>query len=152
MIAALAVSGVIIVLVLAIHMVGLGALLVMIRWRGSDTREPGRQLVQATLILAVVIGVLGLHGIEIWLFAGLYLLLGEIRTLEEALYFSASTFSTLGYGDVVLSASWRLVAAMEGITGFLLIGWSTAFLVSVVGRLRALEADWFSGPDHERID
>ena len=100
----------------------------------------------------MVLGVLGLHGIEIWLFAGLYLLLGEIGTLEEALYFSASTFSTLGYGDVVLSASWRLVAAMEGITGFLLIGWSTAFLVSVVGRLRALEADWFSGPDRNRID
>lgn len=152
MIAALAVSGVMIVLVLAIHMVGLGALLVMIRWRGDGAREPGHQLVQAGLILAVVLGVLGLHGIEIWLFAGLYLLLGEIGTLEEALYFSASTFSTLGYGDVVLSASWRLVAAMEGITGFLLIGWSTAFLVSVVGRLRALEADWFSGPDRNRID
>ena len=152
MIAALAVSGVIIVLVLAIHMVGLGALLVMIRWRGDGAREPGHRLVQAGLILAVVLGVLGLHGIEIWLFAGLYLLLGEIGTLEEALYFSASTFSTLGYGDVVLSASWRLVAAMEGIIGFLLIGWSTAFLVSVVGRLRALEADWFSGPDRNRID
>jgi len=152
MTAALAVSGVMIVLVLAIHMVGLGALLVMIRWRGDGASEPGHRLVQAGLILAVVLGVLGLHGIEIWLFAGLYLLLGEIGTLEEALYFSASTFSTLGYGDVVLSASWRLVAAMEGITGFLLIGWSTAFLVSVVGRLRALEADWFSGPDRNRID
>jgi len=152
MIAALAVSGVMIVLVLAIHLVGLGALLVMIRWRGDGAGEPGHRLLQAGLILAVVLGVLALHGIEIWLFAGLYRLLGEIGTLEEALYFSASTFSTLGYGDVVLSANWRLVAAMEGITGFLLIGWSTAFLVSVVGRLRALEAAWFDSMDRERGD
>ena len=152
MFAALAVSGVMIVLVLAIHMVGLGGLLVMIRWRGDGAGEPGHRLLQAGLILAVVLGVLMLHGIEIWLFAGLYRLLGEIGTLEEALYFSASTFSTLGYGDVVLSENWRLVAAMEGITGFLLIGWSTAFLVSVVGRLRALEADWFDRSEGGRND
>ena len=39
-----------------------------------------------------------------------------------------------------------MIAAMEGFTGFLMIGWSTAFLVSIVGKLRALEADWLDRP------
>ena len=64
------------------------------------------------------------------------------RTSKSALYFSTTSFTTIGYGDVVLDRQWRLLGAIEGANGLLLFGWSTAFLFSVTGRLRALEHDW----------
>ena len=69
---------------------------------------------------------------------------GEFRDFEDALYFSTSTYATIGYGDLVLSRSWRIVGAIEGVNGIILLGWSTAFFVSIVRRLAELE-----GPDSE---
>lgn len=73
--------------------------------------------------------------VEIWLWAGLFIGLGAIETLEEALYFSTVTFSTLGYGDVVLDSRWRLLASFEAANGLFLFGWSTALVFAVVQRL-----------------
>ena len=70
--------------------------------------------------------------VEIWLWAGLFIALGAIETLEEALYFSTVTFSTLGYGDVVLDENWRLLASFEAANGLFLFGWSTALVFAVV--------------------
>lgn len=70
--------------------------------------------------------------IEIWLWAGLFVGLGAIETLEEALYFSTVTFSTLGYGDIVLDSTWRLLASFEAVNGLFLFGWSTALVFAVV--------------------
>lgn len=56
---------------------------------------------------------------------------GELKDFEEALYFSAITFATIGYGDVTLGGKWRLVSALEGVNGILLFGWTTAFLFKV---------------------
>ena len=57
-------------------------------------------------------------------------------------YFSTSTYSTVGYGDVVMSHRWRVLGAIEGVNGIILLGWSTAFFVSLVRRLGALEEGW----------
>jgi hypothetical protein len=97
---------------------------------------------QAGMILLVVFGVFALHTMEIWAYALAFRSLGEFQTLEEALYFSTVTFSTLGYGDLTLSISWRVLGAIEAANGLILIAWSTAFLVGVTTRLRALEHDW----------
>ena len=100
---------------------------------------PGRQML---LILIVVFGIFALHTIEIWLYAGLYRMLGETGGFEEALYFSTSSFVTVGYGDVVLTPRWRLLGAIEAANGMILIAWSTAFLLTVTSRLRILEHEW----------
>jgi len=50
-------------------------------------------------------------------------------------YFSLASHTTLGFGDVVLEHGWRVLAGLEGITGILLIGWSTAFMFAVVNRM-----------------
>jgi polyferredoxin len=84
--------------------------------------------------------------VEIWLWAGLFIGLGAIETLEEALYFSTVTFSTLGYGDIVLDTRWRLLASFAAANGLFLFGWSTALLFAVVQRLDVI------GDPHHRKD
>jgi hypothetical protein len=94
------------------------------------------------LILIVVFGIFALHTVQIWLYAALYIALGEMRSFEEALYFSTVTFASLGYGDIVLSPKWRVLSAIEGANGVILFAWSTAFLLAVTTRLRLLEHEW----------
>ena len=79
---------------------------------------------------------------EIWTYATLYYRVAAIRSFEDALYFSTATHSTVGYGDLTLSRSWRVLGAIEGANGVILPGWSTAFFISIVARIRALEHDW----------
>jgi len=51
------------------------------------------------------------------------------------LYFSSITYGTIGYSDSAIALEWRLVAAFEGIAGIILLGWSTAFFVRLLGRI-----------------
>jgi hypothetical protein len=55
--------------------------------------------------------------------------------LEPALYFSGVTYTTTGYGDLVLPSEWRLVGAVEALTGILMCGWSTGFFFAVANRM-----------------
>jgi hypothetical protein len=99
----------------------------------------------ALVILIGVFGVFALHTLEIWAYAMLYRVLGEIHSFEEALYFSTTTFASLGLGDVVLSPRWRLISAIEAANGVILFAWSTAFLMTLTRQLKLLEHDWFEG-------
>jgi voltage-gated potassium channel len=94
--------------------------------------RPRRNLPVFLLVFGVI---LGLHLAEIGLWAGFYVWRSCLPDLESSLYFSAASYSTLGYGDVVLSRAWRLVGVMESVTGALLLGWSAAFFFTVVHRL-----------------
>ena len=82
--------------------------------------------------------------------AGLHAL-GALPNIETALYFSTATFSTIGYGDVVLSSDWRLLGSLEGISGLLLIGWSTAYLVAASTRHGPLRVGEHSMPCVNRL-
>ncbi len=85
--------------------------------------------------LGVVIAMLALHGLEIWLFALVYLALGAIPQLEPALYFSTISYSTVGYNDLHIAEAWRLLGAFESVLGIFLLGWSTAFFFRMIGRI-----------------
>ena len=88
-----------------------------------------------SLLIYTAFFLLLLHFIQsgIWAFT-FYLLPGitEFETVEKAIYFSLVTFTTLGYGEVTISSTNRILAGFEAINGILLIGWSTAFMFSVV--------------------
>lgn len=75
------------------------------------------------------------HLVEIAVWAGYYRLSGALPNLENSFYFSSVTYATIGYGDIVLPPPWRLHAAMEGLTGILMCGWSGAFFFAAVNRL-----------------
>ena len=73
--------------------------------------------------------------VESGLWAGTYLWVGALPDFESALYFSLVTFTTLGYGDLTLDASWRLLGAFQAANGILMFGWTTALIVAVVQRM-----------------
>lgn len=147
MFANLSLSVLMTVIVVVIHLVGLLSLLRFLRHNAHHAARGsgfGQLLRQGALMLAVVLGIFFLHTIEIWCYAVAYMALGVFADFPTALYFSATAFSTLGFGDVVIGPEWRLFGSVEGVTGLILIGWSSAFLLSVTSRLRVLEHDWES--------
>ena len=62
--------------------------------------------------------------------------LGVFNNLESSLYFSMISFTTLGFGDVILPPQWRLLSGFIAIDGFFLFGLNTAFVFEVLRRLR----------------
>jgi hypothetical protein len=76
-----------------------------------------------------------LHLIEITVWALFYVSSGAMPGVQSALYFSAVTYTTTGYGDLVLPREWQLVGAVEALTGILMSGWSTGFFFAVVSRM-----------------
>lgn len=132
-------STVLVALTALLHLAGLAALIALLQTHGRKVRTVHVRLDQALLVLIAVFTLFLLHGVEIWLYAAAYAVAGEFRDFEDALYFSTSTYATIGYGDLVLSRAWRIVGAIEGVNGIILLGWSTAFFVSIVRRLAELE-------------
>ncbi len=70
--------------------------------------------------------------LESIVWAAAYLKTGAIQTFTDALYFSIVTFTTLGYGDITLNESWRLLASFQAAIGIIIFGWSTAIVVASV--------------------
>jgi hypothetical protein len=100
--------------------------------QAGDLREPMVLLCSTALVLVL------LHIVEVGIWAITYRILPGLTPLdswEEAVYFSTVTFASLGYGDIVIQGSWRLLSAIQAMNGLLLFGWSTALLFSVVQRI-----------------
>jgi hypothetical protein len=132
----------------AIHLTGLAFLVRILRSHHRLVR-PLRSAPVAVLLIATVT-IFAIHTVEIWFYALLYVLLDALGSFEVALYFSTVTYSSVGYGDVLLGKEWRILGAIEGATGLIMIGWSTAFLVSLLGQLRLLTHDWLT-PDDSQV-
>ena len=99
------------------------------------------QLMRAVILVGFSgLFVLGVHVSEIWLWAVALIQVDAVPDLESALYFSTVTATTVGYGDLVVENNWRLLASFEAMSGILVFGISTAFLMAV---LRSGLADFF---------
>ena len=143
----LALASLMVGLTTLLHFFGLTTLTRLMTHAHVRLRTHAGRIRQAGMILIVVFGLFALHTAQIWLYAALYRTLGELRTFEEALYFSTTTFVSLGFGDVVLSDKWRVLSAIEGANGVILIAWSTAFLLTVTTRLNVFEHKWLEHND-----
>ena len=73
--------------------------------------------------------------VEVWAWALLFVWGGVLPTLEEATYFAVVTFSTLGYGDIVLGPDWRLLGSLAAVNGVIVFGRTTALLFIVVQKV-----------------
>jgi hypothetical protein len=111
-----------------------------------DVEQHG-PIYSARLVVTSTIAIVVLHGLVILLWAGFY----RTRCFpswELAFYFSASSYSTVGYGDVLLPSDWRLLGPLESITGVLMCGISVSVLFALVTRLvdRDVQAWRKNGP------
>jgi hypothetical protein len=114
-----------------IHAAGLAWALRRLRRQPATPRFWG--LCWLFIRLAALMVVLHLGQIAVW--AVIYVLRGAMDDTTSALYFSAVTYTTTGYGDLLLPAESRLVGAVEALTGILMCGWSTGFFFAVVSRI-----------------
>ncbi len=131
-----------------VHLAGLALLLAVLRRYRRASRRFFVILLNGGAILVAAFGLFALHSIEIWIWAGIFQGLGAFTSLEHSLYFSTSTYVTIGYGDVVLPPGLRILGAIEGASGIIMIGWSTAFFFSIVDRMKLLERSFDT--DHPR--
>ena len=86
------------------------------------------------VIIVAMLFILLTHTIEVWVWAMVLLATGAVDGLEPVLYFALVSFTTVGFGDITLTPEWRLLSALIAANGFLLFGWSTAYMVELMRR------------------
>jgi voltage-gated potassium channel len=112
---------------------GAAALILWIRSIPRETREV-QVFHCAALVMQTTVAVIILHGIVILLWASCYRWLC-LPSWESAFYFSASSYATVGYGDVILPSKWRLLGPLESMVGMLMSGVSIGLLFAAVTHL-----------------
>jgi Ion channel len=134
MVSKLLVAWALMALCVAIHASGVTSAL---RWarRQPQPSGPGQFWRKTWLFVCVAAWMILLHLSEISVWALFYFVRNAITDLQSAFYFSAVTYTTTGYGDIVLPEEWRLVGGVEALTGILMCGWSTGFFFAVVSRI-----------------
>lgn len=128
-------SAILMVLMTLVHAFGVIGTTKLLRI--EERALTGRRLNVETvgLMASLALCLFGLHVVEIALFGLFYLAVGAIGTIEEALFFSASAYATLGQPELEFPLEWRLLGALESLAGFLLIGWSAAVFVTDLEKL-----------------
>ncbi len=124
-----------IALTVVIHTAGLLGLIVCFKALSSRFVENLNYITMTGILVVTIIGIFLVHTAEIWLWAVLYLWLGEFASFERVLYFSTVTFTSLGYGDITLQERWQLLSGFEAVNGIILFGVSTAFVFGVIRKL-----------------
>jgi voltage-gated potassium channel Kch len=95
----------------------------------SSIPRPVRTLIRLVSLLLV------LHLLEMAVWATAYSVGDVLPDFETALYYSLTSYTTVGYGDVIPPASWRLLGPIEAAVGILMLGWSTSIIVAAVQRM-----------------
>ncbi len=109
--------------------------------------RPPHAVKMLILLCGAVMWFLMIVSAAVWMWAIAFLLLKVFITVEAAVYFSIVSFTTLGFGDILLPQEWRLLAGMAAINGLLMIGLQTAMIIEVMRRVRTIQGknrDWIS--------
>lgn len=121
-----------------IHAVFMMAINSVLEWRLARFGPTRGHIDRAVLVSVLTLWMFLAIVIEVWMWALLYLYDPSITTLpdmETAFYFSMVTFTTLGYGDVVLTGQWRALASIQAANGVIVFGWTTALIFYFIQRI-----------------
>ena len=131
----ISIAAMIVAVCLIIHVTGI---LAMAEWvlRHREYLERTGSRSRSTLLLIVLFcGIMVLHITATCIWATFYYTQELFKDFETSVYFSLTSYTTIGYGDVLLPERWRLVGAIEGVSGVLLCGVSTAFIFAVISAM-----------------
>jgi ion channel len=118
-----------------VHVLALAAMVNLFRYE-KKRRHLGTDVLSDLAIIALIISVAFMaHLLEIGLWAVLLVLCGEFQDFGTAYYHSAVNYTTLGYGDLLLTPAWRLLGPLEATNGALMFGVSAAMVFAVLQRL-----------------
>jgi hypothetical protein len=118
------IAGIVVIIVYISRLIDSGGLAPTV---GNDIR------LMSMVLMALFFG----HILQFAIWAGLYLYIGEFSDFGTAFYHSVVNFTSLGYGDIVMSEKWRLLGALEAANGILMFGLTTSVFVAVLNRLFA---------------
>jgi hypothetical protein len=121
-----------VVVTVAIHAVGFGVLLrAMMR---SHALATSGFLPVTRVVIGLTCWLILIHLVEVSIWGLFYLWQGCLPDAESAFYFAGVTYTTVGYGDLVLPKSWRMLAPLEALMGILMCGLSTGLFFALVSR------------------
>ena len=133
MLSIILIAGVLVAVTVAVHAVGITVLVKALRrWSAIP---PTRFWPITRLLVAVIWLLMLVHLAEILIWGWFYLWWECLPDAEAAFYFSGVTYTSVGYGDLVLAKPWRLLAPIEGLTGLLMGGLSTGIFFAIVSRI-----------------
>lgn len=135
MIADFLIGVVLICLTVVIHAIALDYLMGFLEKISPKIFVSFRRFWKVPILIIAVLGNFLALIVEIWIWAIFYLSVNALESFEKALYFSTQTFTTVGYGDVLMSLDWQLLASFQSANGFILFGWSTAFIFEIMSKL-----------------
>jgi hypothetical protein len=118
-----------------VHALALTATVNFFRYERNRGRAGAGALIDLTIVALVILFAFVAHLIEIALWAEVLVLCGEFQEFGIAFYCSAVNYTTLGYGDLLLTPSWRLLGPLEATNGALMFGVSAAMVFTVIQRL-----------------
>lgn len=107
----------------------------LLKWLNGKLWASGQLWSTVVLLSAALILIVFSHSVQVWLWAMSFIAFGAFADPAPAVYFALVTYTTLGYGDLVLAENIRLYGAFASVTGVLGFGLSTAFLVAVFAKL-----------------
>ena len=130
----MAIAALLMVMTTAIHAAGMLLVVHLVLSKDAQTRR-SKQWMHLYSVAGVVLVMFVVSVIEVMVWSATYLWLGAFEMFERATYFSMVTFTTLGYGEIVLGEEWRLLASFEAANGIIMFGWTTAIVLAVVQRV-----------------
>ena len=146
----ISVAALIVAVCLLLHVAGL---LLMAEWllrRREYLERKGARMRYAMLLVLLFVGIMLLHVLETSMWAVFYYSRALFKDFETSLYFSLTSYTTIGYGDVLLPQRWRLLGAIEGVTGVLFCGISTAFIFAVMSAMLQSRLRSFSDEEAQK--
>jgi hypothetical protein len=135
MLAVMFIAAVLVAITVAVHAAGLAV--VLSHLVQSHALPPTRAWPITLLLVRVTWLLILIHGVEISVWALFYRWEGCLPDAESAFYFSGVTYTTIGYGDLVLPKPWRMLGPIEGVTGILMCGLSAGLFFATVTRIYA---------------
>ena len=132
-------GGAMLMLIVVVHAAGVRSVTGQVVHRSQKIMLQPRAWRADVLMSGMVFLLLSLHLVEIGLWSAALVYSGLVSDWRSASFFAGNTYTTIGYGDVILPPGWKMLAPVIAISGLFTFGWSGSVLVDLVGRCQKIK-------------